>query len=128
MAGETCRELIAAKIKADNPLFIVKDFPVGAPENLGAGKVFVSVYRESVANAPQLAALTETLKIVVITPTSGTAIAEEKLELALDEVLTSVQSLNFAQWSTAERAPFMDKFIGYEVSLTANTENPYKPS
>jgi hypothetical protein len=118
--------MVADKIKADNPLFIVKAFPVSVPENLA--KVYVSVYRETLTNAPQLAAVTESLKIIVITPKAGTDIAENALEDALDAVLTSVQSLNYLQWSSAERATFAEQFIGYEITLSANTENPYKPS
>jgi hypothetical protein len=116
---------VADKIEADNPAFTVKAFPVAVPENLA--KVFVSVYRESVANAPQLAALTESIKVLVIAPKANTDIAENELETALDAVLTTVQAIPGIQWSSAERATFAEKFIGYEISLTANTENPYKP-
>lgn len=119
------RQMVADKIKADNPLFIVKAHPVAVPENLA--KVFVSVYRESVANAPQLAALTESLKVLVISPKANTDIAENDLENALDAVLTTVQNIPGIQWSSAERATFADSFIGYEINVTANTENPYKP-
>ena len=126
MAG-TVREEIAAKIKADNPTYSVKAFPVSAPENLGATKVFVSVYRESMTNAPQLAAVTQSLKLQVITPKTGTDVAETELEDALFEVLVSIASLNYVQWSTAERAVFAEKFIGYEITLEASTQNIYKP-
>jgi hypothetical protein len=118
------RKAVADKIKADNPLFIVKAFPVAVPENLS--KVYVSVYRESVANAPKLAAITETLKIVVIAPKSGTETAENDLEDALDAVLTTVQSISYLQWSSADRATFAEQYNGYEINLVANTENPYK--
>jgi hypothetical protein len=127
MAG-TVREEIAAKIKADNASYSVHAFPVSPPENLAANKVFVSVYRESMTNAPQLAAVTQSLKLQVITAKTGTAIAENELEDALFEVLVSIASLNYVKWTTAERAIFAEKFIGYEVALEANTENIYKPS
>ncbi|QCO98968.1 hypothetical protein FCN77_16260 [Arthrobacter sp. 24S4-2] len=124
--AEAIRQMVADKIKADNAGFIVKAFPVSLPEALT--KVYVSVYRETLTNAPQLAAVTESLKIVVIGPKIGTDVAENELEDALDAVLRSVQALNYIQWSTAERATFSDKYQGYEINLTANTENPYKAS
>lgn len=126
MAG-TVREEIAAKIKADNSTFIVKAFPVSAPENLAADKVFVNVYRERLTNAPQLAAVSQQLKLVVLVSKSGTEAAENELEDALYEVLVSLASLNHVQWIDAERATFYDKFIGYEINLEANTTNIYKP-
>lgn len=127
MSADAVRQMIAAKVSEDNTGFIVKAFPVGAPENLAANRVFVSVYRETLTNAPQLAAVTEDLKVTVITPKSGTEAAENELEDALDAVLTSLQSLNYVKWSTAERAT-SGQFIAYEITLQANTENPYKPS
>lgn len=125
--AQPVRQIVADKIKADNPTFTVKAFPVSVPEGTPT-KPWVSVYRESVANAPQLAALTESLKVLVITPKANTDIAETELEDALDAVLTTVQAIPGVQWSSAERATFADKFIGYEIDLTANTENPYKAS
>lgn len=122
------RQLVADKIKADNAGFIVKAFPASPPTNLAVTKVFVNVYRETLTNAPQLAAVTESLKITVITSKTGTDIAENELEDALDAVLRSLQPLNYIQWSTADRAVIADKYIGYEITLSANTENPYKAS
>jgi hypothetical protein len=119
--------MVADKIKADNSGFIVKAFPVSVPEGTFV-KPWINVYRETLTNSPQTASLTESLKITVITPKSGTDVAENELEDALDAVLTSLQSLNFIQWSSAERATFAETFIGYEIALTAATENPYKAS
>lgn len=123
--AEAIRQKVADQIKADNPTFIVKAYPVGIPEGQ-IQKPWVNVYRETLTNAPQLAAVTEALKITVISPKSGSDIAEDALEDALDGVLKSLQSINFVQWTTAERATFADSFIGYEITFTANTENPYK--
>lgn len=125
--AEAVRQLVANKIKADNPEFIVKAYPVGTPEGSFA-KPWVNVYRETLTNSPQSASLSESLKATVIISKSETEAAEGELEDVLDAVLTSLQSLNFVQWSTAERAVFADKFIGYEISFTAATENPYKAS
>ena len=127
MAG-TVRESIAEKIKADNAGYIVKSYPASAPENLGANKVFVGVYRETLTNSPQTASVAHSLKIQVITPKKNTEAAENELEDALFQVLVSVASLNYVTWSTAQRGIFLDTFIGYEIDLEANTENIYKPS
>lgn len=126
--GPEVRTLIADKIKADHATYSVHAFPVSPPDNLASNKVFVSVYRESMTNAPQIAAVTSHLKLQVITAKTGTEVAESELEAALDAVLISIASLNYVKWITAERAIFSEKFIGYEITLEANTENIYKPS
>ncbi|CAM3212662.1 hypothetical protein PSET11_03036 [Arthrobacter ulcerisalmonis] len=120
------RSLIAQEIRDDNPLFLVHDYPVNAPENLARGKVWVNVYRETLTNAPQAAALSESLRIVVITPMKDTAAAEEALELALDAVMRTLTRTRNVNWTTAERATFNDSYIGYEISITVSTENAYK--
>lgn len=120
------RQLIADKIKLDNSAFIVKAFPVGVPENLAKGKVYVNVWREGLNNSAQTASLGEDLRIIVITTKTGTEEAENALEDALDAVLTSLTALNYVLWDSANRATIADTYNGYEIILRANTTNPYK--
>ena len=127
MAG-TVRENIAEKISTDNAGYIVKAFPTSPPDNLAGSKVFVNVYRETLTNTPQTASVAQQIKITVLTSTSGTDTAENELEDALYNVLVSIASLNYVQWTTAERSTFYEKYIGYEISLESHTENIYKPS
>jgi hypothetical protein len=120
------RQLIADKIKADNAGFIVKAFPVPVPENIGKGKVWVSVWLETLVNNPTQASVGEDLRILVCTAKTNSEVAEAALEDARDAVLTSLQSLNYVDWSSANRVAPDETFLGYEIILHADTSNPYK--
>lgn len=120
----TQRELIADQIKADNSGFIVKAFLASAPDNLGAGKTFVSVYRESIK--PNQNNLEMDFSIEVMTPAGSTIAAEDALDVALDSVLLSLERIPGVLWSEAARTNFEDKYFGYKLSVSLTSPNVYK--
>lgn len=120
----TQRELIANQIKADNPAFAVKAFLASAPDGLGAGKTFVSVYRESIK--PNQNNLEMDFSIEVMTPQGTTVAAEDALDVALDSVLLSLERIPGVLWSEAVRTNFDDKYFGYKLSVNLTSPNVYK--
>lgn len=122
----SARKDVAAKIKADNPTFIVHDYPVSAPENIPAGKVFVSVYRDGFTVNGSNSQITHTLKALVVIPTKGTATAEDELDAAVDKVMLSLEALSDVFWQSAVRTVVAETFEGYEISLEALRPQVYK--
>lgn len=122
----SARKDVAAKIKADNPTFIVHNFPVSAPENISAGKTVVHVYRESFAVNDSNSQITHFLKCIVITPKKGTAVAEDELDAAVDKVMLSLERLNDVYWQEATRDVINDQWEAYTISLQAIRPQTYK--
>jgi hypothetical protein len=125
MAEKTIRELIADKIQADNADFMVKTFSAEKP---AIEKVNVFVTQKFITRVPQQAAIRHDIEVFLMIPgATQSAANENKLEFALDKLLTSIASLKFTQWQTAERGTLFENFIGYQVTLEAFTEDTYKP-
>lgn len=122
----SARKDVAAKIAADNPTFIVHNFPVSAPENIPTGKVFVSVYRDGFSVNDQNSQITHNLKALVVIPKKGTAIAEDELDAAVDKVMLALEALKDVFWQSAERTVVADTWEGYEISLQAIRPQVYK--
>jgi hypothetical protein len=120
------RKDVAAKIKADNPTFIVHDFPVSAPENIPAGKTVVSVYRDGFSVDANNSQITHTLKALVVIAKKGTAAAEDELDAAVDKVMLSLEALPDVYWQSAERTVVAETWEGYEISLQAIRAQVYK--
>lgn len=121
----TPRTIVANAIKADNPSFIVRDFPE-VPENVPTGKAHVSIWRtdiKSVDNSPNV--LEHPLTIQVIVPVTSGSAAENAADDALDAVLLSLQRIEGLTWSLAERSNFDDVFVGYQITASVHSENPY---
>lgn len=123
MSGPTAREQIAAQIKTDNPSMSVIAYGASAPENLGAGKVRVSVYR---TRLDVTAHLTHVMQVEVIVAGVGTAKAEDDLDAALDKTLASLQRMDVIRVTSAERAIFDDKFIGYTINAEVDSVDVYR--
>ncbi|WP_157357052.1 hypothetical protein [Arthrobacter sp. U41] len=124
MSDLTLREKVASQIKSDNPEFIVKAFAAAAPDNLGAGKVQVAVWRESLA--PNQLSLDHNLTVQVLTKVANTLKGEEALDIALDGVLLSIERMPGVLWTNAERAVFDEKYVGYQLTLKIVSPNVYK--
>lgn len=123
----TVREQVADQIKTDNALYNVYPFPKSAPDNLGKTKVQVSVYRsdlQTLSENPN--ALQHNLIIEVLVGQTVGDKAEDALDDALDNVLLSLQRIQGAQWSTAERTVFDEKYIGYKINASAYSDNVYQ--
>lgn len=122
----SARKEVAAKIKADNPTFIVHNYPVAAPENIPTGKIFVSVYRDGFTVNDSNSQITHNLKALVVIPKQGTAIAEDELDAAVDKVMLSLEALSDVFWQGAVRTVVAEKFEGYEITLQALRPQVYK--
>lgn len=130
----TVRELIADKIKADNlaeialdpdtPTLIVKAFPASPPDTLGAGKAHVAVYRRAIT--PNQTQIKHELEIEILVGGSASLATEEILDIALDEVLKSIERLPSVIWTDTARDIFYDKFHGYKVTVELTSPNVYK--
>ena len=124
MSELTLREKVATQIKTDNPDFTVKAFMASAPDNLGANKVHVAVWREALE--PNQLNLGHNLTAEVLMKVANTLKGEEALDAALDEVLLSIERMPGVLWTSADRAVFDDKFVGYKVSIRITSPNVYK--
>ena len=124
MSGESVREKIAAQIKADNPRYVVNAFAASVPEALAAGKVHVAVWRTDLRQAQ--GHLTHVLRIEVITAGAGSLKAEDAADIALDQVLLSLQRLDEVGFISAEQAIFNERFTGYAISAEVQSSDVYK--
>lgn len=122
----SARQDVTAQIKADNPSFLVHPFPLSAPENIPAGKVWVNVYRERFEVADNNSQITHFLKVLIVTPKRGTAAAEDELDNAIDAVMLSLEKMRDVYWQEAQRTIVGEKWDGYEVSLQAIRPQIYK--
>lgn len=125
MSIETVRGQVAAQIKTDNAAYAVKSHPVASPDHIGANKVHVSVFRANLTRATAQS-LAHNLTIEVMIGESDSEAAEDKLDVALDNVLLSLERVNGVTWTTADRTIFDDKFIGYSITLSCTSANVYK--
>ena len=123
MSGtESVRAKIALQIKTDNPDFTVKAFASNAPDNLGKGKVFVTVFRDSLEQGAN--SLTHNMKIHVMVGTSdGTG--EDFNDGALDQCLLSLARLDAVIFRSAERAIFDEKYIGHQITADCMSYDVY---
>lgn len=123
MSGtESVRAKIALQIKTDNPDFIVKAFGANAPDNLGKGKVFVTVFRESLEQGSN--SLTHNIKIhVMVGTTDGSG--EDFNDEALDQCLLSLVRIDGVIFRSAERAMFDEKYIGHQITAECMSYDVY---
>lgn len=120
------RQEVAAKLKADNPTFIVHEYPVSAPPSIPTGKVFINVYRERFQVADNNGYITHYLKVSVAIPKQNSDVAENELDAAVDAVLLSIQAMPDVYWQDATRDILGGKFEFYEITLQAIRPHIYK--
>lgn len=120
---DTARGQVAAQIAEDNPSFTVHDYPISVPDNLGAGRVVVSVFRESIT--PTDLVLTHGLTVNIFVQAT-TAAGENRLDDALDEVLLSIQRLDALNVTEAKRAVFEERMPGWQIAVEAYSQNIYR--
>lgn len=122
----TPRKAVAAQIKADNPTFIVHDFPVSPPEGIPAGKVFVNVFRESFSVNDSNSQITHFLKVNIAIAKKMTSAAEDELDAAVDALMLSLEKLNDVYWQDATRDILGGNWESYTISLQAIRPQVYK--
>lgn len=119
------RKQVADAIKADNPTFIVHDYPVNDPENIPAGKVWVSVVRDRFEIAGNFGSIKDYLTVVIATNTAMSAQAEDALDTAVDALMLTLEKFDDVYWTSAERKT-LSLWPAYEISLEAIRPQGYK--
>ncbi len=119
------RKEVADQIKADNPTFIVHDYPVNDPEGIPAGKTWVSVIRDRFEVADNNSYITHHLTVVIATDTAMTAQAEDALDAAVDALMLTLERFDDVYWKVADRK-YVKTFPAYEISLEAIRPQVYK--
>lgn len=119
------RKEVAAQIKAENPTFLVYDYPVSDPENIPAGKTWVSVIRDRFEVADNNGQITHYLTVVIATSTTMTAQAEDEIDTAVDALMLTLERFDDVYWKSADRK-YLGKFPAYEISLEAIRAQVYK--
>lgn len=122
---DTPRQQLAAQIQADNPAWLVHDFPT-IPKQVRKGKPVVSVWRSDVAKEG-----VQHLKHELTIHLYGAKVigveAENELDDHLDGLLLSLERYKGCQLVRAIRRNFADDaFAGFEVTATVYSPNIYR--
>jgi hypothetical protein len=120
----THRQIIADRIKADNPDFIVKAFAASAPTALGKGKAQVAVWRESIK--PNQNSLESSMTVQILCNSGDSPSFEEDLEGVLDQVILSIERIPGVLWTEAVKGIYDEKYFGYQLTVTLHSPNVYK--
>lgn len=120
----SAREYVKNAILQEDSSFKVTAAAAAAPENLGADKVFVAVWRSALTSESSIS-LRHDLTIQVMTPITYAQKAEDVADAALDTVLLALTRLEGVYWTSAERAVFNETYIGYEIKAFLNTSETY---
>lgn len=123
MNTHSVRAKVAAQIKADNPTYGVVHFNTGAPSNLGANKVHVSVFRTRLEPTDGILKHALTIEVIVGGLTEA---AQDFADTALDEVLLSLQRLQEVRFISADFSIFAETFIGYSINAEVDSADVYK--
>lgn len=121
----TARGEVAQQIKTDQPAWTVEAWPY-LPTQVGKGKIIVAVWRSDLNPAPD-DFLAHEVTINLYGAKAAEEAAETELDGALDEVLLSLQRLDFVTFKTATRQEFDGGVIaGWQITATLITTNTYK--
>lgn len=112
------REKIGTQIQSDNPGFIVKTELANAPDNLSGTRVHV--FRSALSKTANTLSHECTVEVMI------GKLDEDELDTVLDEILLSLQRIEGLDWSSVNRRIFDEKFHGYEITCSANSENVYR--
>lgn len=122
----TGREIIAAQIRADNPDYVVCDYPK-EPAQVQTGKPYVDVFATAISPADGELHLAHDLEVHCYAARTSGPDAESEVETIRDNVILSLQRLKDVGWTRAERVTFMDgAYVGYKITVAGTTPNVYK--
>lgn len=124
--SDTIRGLVAEQIATDNTDFIVLPYGASAPDNLGAGKSWVSVYRTDVKPHTLANVLTHSITIDCITGATHAEAAEDAADDVLYGVLFSLQRIDEVEFVSATRTVFDEKFLGYQILCEVHAANIFR--
>lgn len=122
---DTPRQQLAAQIAADNPEWIVKDYP-DEPSQVRKGKPVVSIWRASIVPAARQH-LDHELTLHVYGSKVQDAAAENELDNILDGILLSIERYEGARFMRAERRNLVnDSFAGFVITVNTYSPNVYR--
>jgi hypothetical protein len=122
---DTPRQQLAAQIKADNPEWIVRDYP-DEPKQVRQGKPYVSVWRSEITPA-QRQHIDHELTLHVYGSKVQDAAAENELDEILDGVMLSIERYEGCRFTRASRRNFSnDAFAGFEIVVAVYSKNVYR--
>lgn len=122
-ATAPARVQLAGRIATDRPAWVVQPFP-WVPKQVALGKPAVSVWRTDLER--QGLALVHRLTINLYCAKTADAAAEAEAEDALDDLLVSIQRMDAATWSKAERTTFDKVISGWQVTAELRTTDHYR--
>jgi hypothetical protein len=122
------RRQLADKVKAEAvaQALGLDVYPFGIdPQELG--RPAVAVFRETVDAGAQATSLGHGFIIQIFSPHGhATEAAEDALDSVLDVVLLALQRLAVVAFRKAERKVFLERFQGWEIEATWESENFYR--
>lgn len=122
---DTPRQQLAAQIRADNPEWIVKDYP-DEPSQVRKGRPVVSIWRGSIVPAARQH-LDHELTLHVYGSKVQDAAAENELDEILDAIMLSIERYEGARFIRAERRNLVDgAFAGFVVTVNTYSKNVYR--
>jgi hypothetical protein len=122
---DTPRQQLAAQIQADNPEWIVRDYP-SEPKQVRKGKPYVSIWRASIVPAARQH-LDHELTLHVYGSKVEDAAAENELDNILDGVLLSIERYEGARFIRADRRNLVNEtFAGFVITVNTYSPNVYR--
>lgn len=124
MSGTTPRQKLAERIQADNPAWIVNDFPM-TPKQVGRGKPVVSIWRSEV-NPEKRLHLRHELTIQLYGSKKDGVEAENELDGYFDELMLSIERFPGCILGKSSRRHFAEAFTGWDVTVSVLSNNIYR--
>lgn len=122
-ATAPARVQLAAQIATDHPAWVVQPNP-WVPKQVTQGKPAVSVWRAELER--QGLVLVHRLTVNLYCSRTTDAAAEAEAEDTLDELLLSIQRVDAATWTKAERTVFDKVLGGWQITAELRSADPYK--
>ena len=124
--GTTPRQQIAAQIKADNPTWIVLDYPF-TPATVNARKPVVTVFRSDLSPGGAVTSLKHEMQINIFGSATAPDKAEAPLDNYLDAVMLSLERFAGFKFDKATRMTYRDEtFTGWQITGSATSANVYR--
>lgn len=122
-ATDPARVQLAGQIVSDHPAWVVQPCP-WVPKQVAQGKPAVSVWRTDLER--QGLALVHRLTVNLYCARTADAAAEAEAEDLLDELLLSIQRLDAATWTKAERMVFDKVLSGWQITAELRSADIYR--
>lgn len=119
------RVVLAQQIVSDHPAWVVQPCP-WVPKQVAKGSPAVSVWRTDLER--QGLVLVHRLTLNLYCSKTADAAAEAEAEDLLDELLLSIQRVDAAAWTKAERMTFDKVLGGWQITAELRSPDIYRAS